>query len=102
MLTDLIAQYHEAQRVWQAQFDEDDTKASNSKEWDAYEAAEDAILYYPCKTLEDVQTKASFVLADTNALDSVTNCFRSDDGAPSLVLFLRSLLGEPPVDNGGN
>ena len=96
MLTDLIEKYREAQAAWYVKFDEDDSQSNSCPEWDAYEAAEDAVLHFPCKTLADVQIKAAFVIADENAHDSLRNCFRMVDGKKewSLTPFLRSLLGD--------
>lgn len=107
MLTDLIEKYHEAKAAWHAKFDEDEDQASSCPEWDAYEAAEDAVLNFPCQTLADVQIKAAFILVDESAHDSLRNCYRIVDGELqcSLTLFLHSLLGEgagAPVEKSNN
>ncbi|TQX88463.1 MULTISPECIES: hypothetical protein [unclassified Rhizobium] len=100
MLTDLIARYFAAQRAWLVLFDQEDPNAGSSPEWDAYELAENAVLYFPCKTLDEVWEKAAFVLSDPNAFDTVRNCIHTvgDDNSYVLAPFLRSLLGEADAD----
>ena len=71
MLTDLIAQYHAAKIVWEKHFDEDDQIASNSPEWHAYEAACAAVIEHACANMADVRAKATFLLENENAFDSV-------------------------------
>ncbi|WP_431321647.1 hypothetical protein [Rhizobium sp. YTU87027] len=104
MLNELIERYKIAQKAWLNLFEDAAAENNPSPEWDAYERAEAALLYYPCKTIEEVQIKAAFILGDANAFDSVKNCFRTFDGKEVhvLSLFLQSLLGEAPVDCGGN
>jgi hypothetical protein len=94
-LLTLINDYFIAQRAWRALSAQDDTTDAPSPEWDAYEAAEDAILQFPCRTHEEVTMKVAFVLADDNAFDSVRTCFREvgDRTVWTLTAFLRSLLG---------
>ncbi|PZM07606.1 hypothetical protein [Rhizobium tubonense] len=100
MLTQLIEAYFEAQRIWEARFDADCQTAGHSPEWDAYEEAEDKILYYPCETMEDVRTKAQFLLGDDSAFDSLRTCARVVDGEHvfTLTFFLQSMLTGSSVD----
>lgn len=60
--------------------------------WNAYYAAELAILKHPCRTIEEVRTKARFFLEDTGAYDTLRRCCEKDE--ETLMPFLRSLLGE--------
>lgn len=60
-------------------------------EWDAYEAAEHAIIVYPCLTIEDVRLKARFFLDNSGPNDTLRNCFSAD--GPVVDVFLHSLLG---------
>lgn len=64
----------------------------NPNEWDAYEAAEHAVIVYPCHTLDDVREKAGFFLDNYGPNDTLRNC--ADDTGSELDRFLRSLLGE--------
>lgn len=93
MLSELIEHYKAAQSAWLDVSHKDESGPST--EWDAYEAAEDAVLSFPCTTIEEVRLKAAFVKSDENAFDSVKNCFRGGDHKKEYVLaiFLRSLLG---------
>jgi hypothetical protein len=94
MLSELIERYQQTQKAWRAKVDKHDSDPSEA-EWQAYEAAEEAVLSFPCKNFDDVRLKAAFVLADENAMDSVKNSVRPGDGMPTLVFFLRSLVGDP-------
>ncbi|MGZ9718751.1 hypothetical protein [Rhizobium miluonense] len=96
-LTEAIASYKKAQRAWWTLCRvSDDT--DDSREWHAYEAAADDVLYHPCRNLDEVREKARFITSNDNAFDSLRNCYLPD-GTAVLVQFLRSLLGNP-VDNG--
>lgn len=93
-LVQLIAIYTEAKRVWETQWLEDEDKAGDSVEWNAYEDAGDAILNYPCATMDEIRIKAAFVLSDENLTDTLMNCYRTVNGAEEYCLlpFLRSML----------
>lgn len=61
-------------------------------EWEAVEAAEDVILRFSCRTIEDVQAKARFFIEHEPAYDTIKNCYTEEEEC--LVTFLRSLAGE--------
>lgn len=61
-------------------------------EWDAYEAAEHALVVFPCKTLEEVQAKTRFFLENQPCYDTIRNC--AIGAEETLLPFLRSLLGD--------
>ncbi len=64
-------------------------------EWDAYEAAEHAVIIYPCRSLEDVRMKARFFLENSGLYDTIRNSRTSaEPEEEALMPFLRSLLGE--------
>ncbi len=65
-------------------------------EWEAKEAAEEALLRAPCITIADVHAKAKLALEDESVFDSITNCTHAD-GRHIGKTFLRSLLGESPL-----
>jgi hypothetical protein len=93
-LVQLMATYTEAKRVWETQWLEDEDKAGDSVEWNAYEDAGDAILNYPCASMDEIRIKAAFVLSDENLTDTLMNCYRTVNGAEEYCLlpFLRSML----------
>lgn len=96
MLSDLIARYLAAKAIWETQFDEDEKKASDSAEWCSYMELGREIIYFRCSTLTDVQQKASFILADANLIDELTNS-SCKVAMPALLLS----LADQPVDNRG-
>jgi hypothetical protein len=59
--------------------------------WDEYEAAEGAVIKFPCRTIEEVREKARFFLENDGPYDTIRNCF-SNEGE-TLRPFLQSLLG---------
>jgi len=74
MLSDLFTRYNETQRVWEAQFDEDCDKASDSPEWRSYMDASCAIIDYRCADMAEIERRATFMLADSNLVDMLANC----------------------------
>lgn len=98
-LSPLIAACAAAKAVWE----EADRKLVGQScigpEWDAYQAAEAAVVLHPCRTLEEVREKAAFFLADDSAYDTLRNCYTGEWEA--LSVFLQSLSGEVPVEMGG-
>lgn len=105
MLTELIARYKEAKKVWENQFDETDGEDANSVEWRAYMDLSCAIIDFRCSTLLQIQQKAKFILTDANLIDMLASC--STDAA--VTDFLRSIVGDPvekptveKSNNGGN
>ncbi|MBB5043466.1 hypothetical protein [Shinella fusca] len=94
MLVQLIATYAEAKWIWETQWCEDEDKAGDSVEWSAYEDAGDAILNYPCASMDEIRIKAAFVLSDESLTDTLMNCYRTVNGAEEYCLlpFLRSML----------
>ncbi len=92
MLTDLVAQYLDAKKIWEAQFDEDCQNAAISPEWRRYMDLSYAIIDFRCSTLPDIQQKADFVLRDSNLIDMCA----SESGVMAL---LKSIEGQP-VENG--
>lgn len=97
MLTDLI-QKHLATTVEFHATEEGDIDHDST--WDAKEHAEDAVMREPCHLIEDVRAKARWALADEVVQDSLMN--RHIDGGYVLAVFLRSLLGDEPVDKSNN
>lgn len=93
-LAKLIGDYRAIQAAYRA-IDEADPR--NAELWQAYEAADYAIQKHPCTSLEEVREKASFLLDDDMAFDSVESC-RGPGGEPMLAIMLRSLLGQEPVE----
>ena len=79
-----------------------DTKAAYEKvaegdtpEWNAYEAAEHAIIVHPCQSMDDVRQKARFFLDEVGPNDTLRNCRVSSTSPERCIdLFLRSLCGE--------
>jgi hypothetical protein len=81
-----IARFIETKQVY------DCTAEDDGPEWDAYEAAEHAVIFYPCRTMDDVRIKARFFLENEGPNDTLQNC--PIGPARALDVFLRSLLGE--------
>lgn len=61
-------------------------------EWEAYEAAEHAVIVHPCSTIDEVRVKANFFLTNHAPYDTIRNCYNSEE--ETLLPFLRSLLGD--------
>lgn len=61
-------------------------------EWEAYCKAEDAVIAFPCQTIEDVRLKARFFLDHEAPNDALRTGHKGDDR--TIDVFLRSLLGE--------
>ena len=99
MLTDLIAKYHEAETAFRAACAAEPGRDHDDL-WNAKEDAEMAVIRHQCSSLEDVRAKARLALSDANVYDSLRNCFI--DERDVLVIFLRSVLGDPPVDKSNN
>ena len=93
-LRELIEAYRQAQAAWRKLDDGTIGVTDNSPEWQAYENAENAVLFFPCQTIEDVCLKARFVLDEDSAYDSLKNCYFGDTGEDVLKGFLRCLAGE--------
>lgn len=91
-LSELIDAFHAAKVAWEARFEADCDAADASPEWDTYESAENAVIVYPCQTLDDVHAKAGFFLQNSGPYDTIRNCFGAEE--ETLRPFLRSLLGE--------
>ncbi|NKJ03446.1 hypothetical protein [Rhizobium sp. SG741] len=68
--------------------------------WKAKESAEDAMIEAPCQSIEDIRAKVLIAMRDENVFGSIADC--TWNGEHGLKIFLRSLMGAPPVDNGGN
>lgn len=95
----LAAAYKAARAAYLLQEQATDGEAAGkSPEWDAFEAAEDAILFTPCRTMRDVAAKVDAILSDDNLDDTLRNCFRmeGEEKVWSLFPFLRSLKGVTP------
>lgn len=89
LLNSLIEGYRKAEDAYEKATEEDDF---NGPDWDAKEAAEHAVIMYPCRSLDDVRTKARFFLENTSPYDTIRNCRNATE--ETLRPFLRSLLGE--------
>lgn len=87
-LETLIARFFDAQRAYDAVPAEQD----DDPQFEVYEAAETAVITYPCKTVGEVQRKARFFLENDGPNDTLRNCF--NNAGPTLNRFLRSLLSE--------
>ncbi|PST19747.1 hypothetical protein C7U61_14755 [Rhizobium sp. JAB6] len=103
MLTDLIARYTDAKKVWEAQFEHDCASATTSPEWAAYMSLTGEILGYCCLSREEHFRKIELIESDANLFEELVD--RSDNHGA--LLFLRSLkggafYGAGPVDNGEN
>jgi hypothetical protein len=85
----LINTFEVARQAYEVAAKTDDT---DGPVWDAYEAAEHAVIVYPCRTIEDVRLKAKFFLENEGPNDTLRNC--SSSQGPALDRFLRSLIGE--------
>jgi hypothetical protein len=68
------------------------TVEDDGPKWDAYEAAEHAVIIYPCQTIEDARLKARFFLDNDGPNDTLRNCV--SERGHVLDAFLRSLIGE--------
>lgn len=84
----LIAAFHEATAKRDAEWNKGN---DDGPEQDAVEAAEDAVLRFPCQTLDEVRVKARFFLNNSGPYDTIRNCF--DAKEETLLPFLRSLAG---------
>ncbi len=89
-LRELISAYHRAREAFENAWDDDED--ATGQKWGAKEAAEHAVVVYPCKSLDDVRTKARFFLENDSAYDAIRNCRTATE--ETLLPFLRSLLGE--------
>jgi hypothetical protein len=96
-LTDLISQYKTADEAFLKQLSTD-RQTDPRSEWEAKEAAEMVVIRQPCQTLDEVRAKVRLALEDENFFDSIKDC--THGGEHVLRIFLHSLMGEPPVDNG--
>lgn len=85
-----IAAYAKAREAWENADPEGEWP--DSPEWIACDAAEHAIIVYPCQTMEDVRKKADFFLNNESAYETIRNCRSATE--ETLLPFLRSLLGE--------
>ena len=97
MLSDLIKRHLAATAEYHASNEND---PEDEKLWNAKEDAEMAVIRCPCATIEDIRAKTSWVISDDVVQDSIMNCVVKDERV--LLIFLRSLLGMPPVDIGEN
>lgn len=86
----LIATFHEATAVRDAAWARGDDDADGPEQVDL-EVAEDAVLRFPCQTLDEVRVKAQFFLNNSGPYDTIRNCF--DAKEETLLPFLRSLAG---------
>jgi hypothetical protein len=103
MLTELIARYAEAKKVWEAQFDHDCESDAPSPEWQAYMSLTDEIIGYRCETREEHIRKIELIANDANLLDELGGC----SNERIALIFLESLkggefYGAGPVDKGEN
>ena len=96
-LTDLISQYKTADEAFLKQLSID-RQTDPRSEWEAKEAAEMMVIRQPCQTLDEVRAKARLALEDEGVFESIKNS--TFCGEHVMRIFLRSLMGEPPVDNG--
>jgi hypothetical protein len=87
-LTHLIDIHAATRLAW----DKADPTGSSGPEYAAFEAAEEAVLRYPCSTFEEVREKARFIIENPSAFDSICNLGEGDEHCG--LIFLRSLLGE--------
>lgn len=93
-LRELVEAFNVAKGAWDALCEADpDGEDDNPPEWEAYEAAEHAVIVHPCQTIEDVHLKARFFLINAGPNDTLRNCLTGDQDW-TLDCFLRSLLGE--------
>jgi hypothetical protein len=83
-LHELIDAFTAAKSAYQA------AAEGEGPEWDAYEAAEHAVIVYPCQTIKDVRVKARFFLENSGPNDTLRNC--DSESGHTLDLFLRSLV----------
>lgn len=96
-LSELIDAFAKASTAYRAaEANNLDAKAEDFPEWEAYEAAEHAVIIYPCRSLEDVRTKARFFLDNDGPYDTIRNCVLGEE--ETLLLFLRSLVGGASCD----
>ncbi len=87
-LRELIDTFAAAQAAYEAADPEED----DSPEWSAYDAAQRAVIMFPCRTLDEVRAKARFFMENDGPYDTIRNC--RTDTEETLMPFLRSLLGE--------
>lgn len=88
-INDLISAHAVAQAAWDAVKHLETPPAEAI--FEAKDAAEHAVIVFPCVTIEDVRRKAEFILNDPIAYDSVEQC--QVDGVGVLRLLLQSLAG---------
>lgn len=96
MLTELIKRYLDAERIWEAQFDEDEDKAGDSAEWHDYMAVACQVVDFRCSSMEEISERAAFMLSQDFLIDIIGNSANAG-GAKS---FLASMIG--PVDKSNN
>lgn len=92
LLNSLIEDHRKAEEAYEKAIEEDE--GFDGPEWVAKEAAEDAVITYPCQSLDDVRTKARFFLENKSSYDTIRHCYTTTED--TLMPFLRSLLGEAP------
>lgn len=97
MLNELITKYLEAQRVWEAQFDEDEDLAGDSPEWKTYMKQSANIIDYECATMQEVHERARFMLSQENLVDLLANC----STYAAVTDFLKSMTGSVDKSNNG-
>lgn len=91
MLNELIEKHRAADAEFVRACNGETGEAENW--WDAKEAAEMAVIRYPCRTFEEVREKIRWALADENVQDSITNCTIGEEKEHVGLIFIRSLLG---------
>lgn len=86
-LPELIAAFVAAKAAYDAADEYDDDLES-----EVCDAAEYAVIVYPCQTIDDIRLKARLFLTSSPLNDTLRNGHTGEDSA--LDVFLRSLLGE--------
>ncbi|WP_156379722.1 hypothetical protein [Rhizobium sp. Leaf383] len=86
-----IAAYHAAEAAWRPHELSDETPRTKAL-FAAKEAADNAVMIAPCRSLEDVRAKARLCFSDENVMDSLQK--RTWANERVLTQFLCSILGE--------
>lgn len=88
---DLHAAYLAAKNAWIAAGNPSGLECDGPA-WEAFIAAELALIQSPCLTIDDVRAKASIILSDDSLFDTLTSNYVGEDRCAAI--FLRSMTGQ--------
>lgn len=86
--------YKNLKKAWIATGKDGDIECDN-EEYDRFDAAEFALISYPCKAPEEARVKSRIFAQDAELMETIATT-RTPEGKKYLVVFLESLW---PVDD---